>query len=126
MNDPAQANPPLCRTEDASEQVEAVARFILRWHGVPSLSMISHSWGSMPAARFAGRRPTMIERLVLFGAIARRAPRRYEKPPSGPAWRIVTVEDHGRVLSKTFHRMNRQCLRVLTLTNGASVTSTAT
>ena len=27
MNDPAQANPPLCRTEDASEQVEAVARF---------------------------------------------------------------------------------------------------
>jgi pimeloyl-ACP methyl ester carboxylesterase len=93
MNDPAQANPPLCRTEDASEQVEAVARFILRWHGVPSLSMISHSWGSMPAARFAGRRPTMIERLVLFGAIARRAPRRYEKPPSGPAWRIVTVED---------------------------------
>jgi len=36
MSEPAQANPPLCRTEDASEQVEAVARFILRWHGVPT------------------------------------------------------------------------------------------
>jgi pimeloyl-ACP methyl ester carboxylesterase len=47
----------------------------------------------MPAARFAGRHPTMIDRLVLFGAIARRPSRRYEKPPIGPAWRIVTVED---------------------------------
>ena len=93
MKEPAQGNPPLCRTEDASEQVEAVVRFILDWHSVPSLSMISHSWGSMPMARFAGRHPTMVERLVLFGAIAPRAPRRYEKPPIGPAWRIVTVED---------------------------------
>ena len=30
---------------------------------------------------------------MLFGAIARRPPRRYEKPPVAPAWRIVTVED---------------------------------
>src|SRR2546423_11917236 len=31
--------------------------------------------------------------MVLFGAIARRPPRRYEKPPTAPAWRIVTVDD---------------------------------
>lgn len=93
MTEPTHANPPLCRTEDASEQLEAVARFILGRRGVPNLSIISHSWGSMPAARFAGRHPAMVERLVLFGPIARRAPRRYEKPPVGPAWRIVTVED---------------------------------
>jgi heme-degrading monooxygenase HmoA len=35
----------------------------------------------------------MVDRIVLFGAIARRPPRRYEKPPTTPAWRIVTVED---------------------------------
>ena len=35
----------------------------------------------------------MVDRMVLFGAIARRPPRRYEKPPTAPAWRIVTVED---------------------------------
>jgi pimeloyl-ACP methyl ester carboxylesterase len=93
MNEPPQANPPLCRTQDASEQLEAVVRFILSWHGLPNLSLISHSWGSMPAGRFAGRHPTMVDRMVLFGAITRRPPRRYEKPPAAPAWRIVTVED---------------------------------
>jgi pimeloyl-ACP methyl ester carboxylesterase len=35
----------------------------------------------------------LVDRLVLFGAISRRAPRRYETPPMAPAWRIVTVED---------------------------------
>jgi pimeloyl-ACP methyl ester carboxylesterase len=93
MNEPPQANPPLCRTQEASEQLEAVVRFILRWHVLSSLSIISHSWGSMPAGLFAGRHPTMVDRMVLFGAIARRPSRRYEKPPTAPAWRIVTVED---------------------------------
>ena len=93
MNEPPQANPPLCRAQDASEQLEAVVRFILRWQGLSSLSIISHSWGSMPAGLFAGRHPAMVDRMVLFGAIARRPPRRYEKPPTAPAWRIVTVED---------------------------------
>ena len=46
-----------------------------------------------PAGLFAGRHPAMVDRMVLFGAIARRPPRRYEKPPTAPAWRIVTVED---------------------------------
>lgn len=93
MTEPPGVNPPLCRTEDASEQLEAVIRFILRWHDLPNLSIISHSWGSMPSCHFAGRHPTMVDRIVLFGAIARRAPHRYEKPPEAPAWRIVTVED---------------------------------
>jgi len=41
------------------------------------------------------RRPAsqLVDRLVLFAPIARRPPRRYEKPPAAPAWRVVTVED---------------------------------
>ena len=42
----------------------------------------------MPAAH-----PALIDRLVMFGPIGRRGPRRYESAPSFPAWRIVTVED---------------------------------
>lgn len=93
MNDPPEANPSLCRTRDASKQLETAVHFILRQHGVPSLSIISHSWGSMPTCRFAGRHPTMVDRIVLFAPIARRPPRRYEKAPVAPAWRIVTIED---------------------------------
>ena len=93
MDAPPQVNPPLCRAADASGQLEAVVRFILDRQGVPKLSIISHSWGSMPACSFASQHPALVDRLVLFGPIARRPPRRYETAPGAPAWRIVTVED---------------------------------
>jgi pimeloyl-ACP methyl ester carboxylesterase len=93
MDEPAAAHSPLCDAKDASRQLEAVVRFILEHHGASRLSLISHSWGSMPAGRLAGTHPEMVDRWVLFGPVARRPPRRYEQAPSGPAWRIVTVED---------------------------------
>jgi pimeloyl-ACP methyl ester carboxylesterase len=93
MSAPAADNPPLCDAQDASEQVEAVVRFILERCKASNLSLISHSWASMPTSRFASRHPAMVDRIVLFAPIARRPPRRYEKPPTAPAWRIITVED---------------------------------
>ena len=96
MDEPADAHTPLCNAEDASAQLEAVVRFIREHQGVSRLSLISHSWGSMPAGLFAGKHPDMVDRWVLFGPGARRPPRRYEEAPSGPAWRVVTVEDQWR------------------------------
>jgi pimeloyl-ACP methyl ester carboxylesterase len=93
MSEAPDSHSSLCRAEDASEQVATVARFILDQHALPHLSIIAHSWGSIPAGRFAGQHPSLIDRLVLFGPISRRPPRRYETAPSAPAWRIVTVED---------------------------------
>ena len=93
MQQPAQNNPPLCTAEDAAQQVEAAVRFILAQQNVERVSLITHSWGSMPAALFAGRHPALVERLVLFGPIARRGPRRYETPAAFPAWRVVTSQN---------------------------------
>ncbi len=93
MHAPADANPSLCRAQDASEQLETAMRFILAQHGALRLSLITHSWGSMPAGRLAGRNPELVERMVLFAPITWRPPRRYEKPPTAPAWRLVTVAD---------------------------------
>jgi pimeloyl-ACP methyl ester carboxylesterase len=93
MEEPADKHPPLCNAQDAGEQVEAAVRFILEHQGVGRLSFVSHSWGSMPAGRFAGKYPAMVDRMVMFGPIARRAPRRYETAPPGPAWRVIAVED---------------------------------
>jgi pimeloyl-ACP methyl ester carboxylesterase len=87
------AHPSLCRADDASEQIAAVVRFILDQHDVRHLSIVAHSWGSIPAGRFATRHAPLVDRMVLFGPIARRPPRRYETAPSAPAWRIVTLED---------------------------------
>jgi pimeloyl-ACP methyl ester carboxylesterase len=93
MSQPAADNPPLCVAEDAAQQLEAAIRFILGHQNIEKLSLISHSWGSMPLGLVAGAHSALVDRLVLFAPIARRGPRRYEAPPSFPAWRIVTSED---------------------------------
>ena len=93
MNEAADRHPPLCNACDAGEQVEAAARFILEQQNTQRLSIISHSWGSMPAGRFAAKHPDLIDRWVLFGPIARRPARRSETPPISPSWRVVTVQD---------------------------------
>ena len=95
---PAMARPPgdsapLCVAGDAVGQVEAAVDFICRERGVEKVSLIAHSWGSMPACLFASHRPERVDRIVLFGPIARREPRRYETPATFPAWRIVTPRD---------------------------------
>jgi pimeloyl-ACP methyl ester carboxylesterase len=87
------AHPALGRTQIASAQVAAAVRFILAHHAANRLSLIAHSWGTMPAAHCAGDHPDLIDRLVLFGPIARREPEAKEPPPDLPAWRIVTLQD---------------------------------
>ncbi len=93
MEQPADSHPAIGRTAEASRQIAAAARFILDHHATQRLSIIAHSWGTMPAAHFAGAHPDLIERLVLFGPIARREPRGLEQPPAVPAWRVVTLRD---------------------------------
>jgi pimeloyl-ACP methyl ester carboxylesterase len=93
MDAPPEANPSLCRTADAAAQLTAAARFILAQTGQPRLSLIAHSWGTLPTGCVAAAHPDLIDRLVLFGAIARRAPAGDQKPPPEPAWRIVTLAD---------------------------------
>jgi pimeloyl-ACP methyl ester carboxylesterase len=93
MSGDATGWPPLCIAADAGAQLGAVVDFVLSQQAATSVSLISHSWGSMPAGLVASKHPTRIDNWVLFGPIAKRATRRYESPPSFPAWRLVSIED---------------------------------
>lgn len=91
MSGPADAHPPLGRAADCSRQLEAAVRFICAHSRVPHVSLIAHSWGTIVAGEFAGRCPELVDRMVLFGAIARRK-------PSGdrqrlPGWRLISLKD---------------------------------
>jgi len=93
MNDDADTHGPLCVAKDAARQLETAVRFILSHLGVDALSIISHSWGSMPVGQFACTHPALLDRWVLFAPIAKRSPLRYEPTPRFPAWRLVSGED---------------------------------
>lgn len=91
MAEPDRAQPALGRVAEASAQLEAVVRFVCERQGLSQVSLIAHSWGSMVAAHFAGRCPGLVDRLVLFGPIARRPGK--EGAPGLPAWRVVSLQD---------------------------------
>ncbi|HLJ20120.1 MAG TPA: alpha/beta hydrolase [Stellaceae bacterium] len=91
MSEPAASHEPLGRAESASRQLESAVRFICERHGVPHISLIAHSWGSIVAGRFAGRAPELVDRVVFFGPIARRQGE--HAPQRLPAWRLISLKD---------------------------------
>ena len=62
MGQPTAGNPALCVAADAAGQLEAAIRFVLAHQNIEKLSLISHSWGSMPAGLFAGFLSGMADR----------------------------------------------------------------
>lgn len=82
---------PLGRAPEAARQIERAVRTIMTETGAPKVSIIAHSWGTIAAGKFAGDHPELVDRLVLFGPIARRE----TLPgvaPLGP-WRFITAEE---------------------------------
>jgi pimeloyl-ACP methyl ester carboxylesterase len=74
-------------------QLAAVVDFVCRHQDIEQVSLIAHSWGSMPASLYAGTHPGRVERLVLFAPIGMRDG---AASPLPPAWRLVTVGDQWR------------------------------
>jgi pimeloyl-ACP methyl ester carboxylesterase len=91
MAQPADRHPPLGPTAAASRQLEAAVRCILARHAVPQLSLIAHSWGCLVAGHFAARCPDLVDRIVMFGPIARRSP--VGERVLLPAWRLISLQD---------------------------------
>ena len=91
MTEPAERNPVLGGAEAASQQIERAVRFIRDHHGVPKVSIIAHSWGTIAAGRFAGKCPDFVERLVFFGPVTWR--QKDAEPQTFSAWRLVSLKD---------------------------------
>jgi pimeloyl-ACP methyl ester carboxylesterase len=90
MAEPADRHPPLGRAREAAEQIVSVLELIRRETGHQSVSLVAHSWGSMPAGLAAIARPDAVESLILFAPIARRTV--LAAPTAFPAWSDVTNE----------------------------------
>jgi pimeloyl-ACP methyl ester carboxylesterase len=60
------------RAVEAAAQIERVVRHMREQNAGSRISIIAHSWGSIPAGLFAGRHADWVDRLVLFGPIGQR------------------------------------------------------
>ncbi|MDF2386024.1 alpha/beta fold hydrolase [Nostoc ellipsosporum NOK] len=85
---------PYGRADAAAKQIARVAAHIRARRGGAKLLVIAHSWGTLPAGIFAGARPEMVERLVLFGPLAQREAGGGPMPARGAT--LVTREDQWR------------------------------
>ena len=83
---------PLGRAEEAADQLGLVVDHITQATGHRSVSLVAHSWGSMPAGLYATRHPERVARLCLFGPIAERRLKMPEANAAG-AWRLVTLAE---------------------------------
>jgi pimeloyl-ACP methyl ester carboxylesterase len=81
----------LGRAEETSRQIERAVQFIVQFHQVQRLSIIAHSWGTMPTGLFAARHPESVSRLVFFAPVVRRAGE--AEIPHYPAWRLVSLAE---------------------------------
>jgi len=82
---------PLGRAPEAARQIERAVHAIIAETGAERVSIIAHSWGTMPVGLFAGGHPELVGRIVLFGPVVRREILK-SVPPLGP-WRFLTVEE---------------------------------
>jgi pimeloyl-ACP methyl ester carboxylesterase len=98
---PADASPIPLRSLEAAQQIARAVAFILSQTGETRVSIIAHSWGGVPAARYATDHADTLDRLVLFAPplsrpatdAAAESVDRQSEPEAMPAWDLVTVAD---------------------------------
>jgi pimeloyl-ACP methyl ester carboxylesterase len=73
MHDAPTAHVPLGRAPEAARQIAACVDFIRSRAQSAQVSLVAHSWGTIPAGLFASDHPESIERLVDFGPVTQRA-----------------------------------------------------
>jgi pimeloyl-ACP methyl ester carboxylesterase len=67
MNQPAENNPPIVRTDVAIRDVGSAIDFILQRRGTTKVNLMGWSWGTVIMAAYAAEHADKVARLVLYG-----------------------------------------------------------
>jgi pimeloyl-ACP methyl ester carboxylesterase len=125
MDANADANAPLGVAADVVTQVKAAVQFILDQGNDQRVSLVTHSWGSMPAGLFAAKHPTLVDRIVMFAPLSRREGPRYTPRPTLPAWKLVTNDQQWARFIEDVPPANRTCSCAMISRPGPKPISTA-
>jgi pimeloyl-ACP methyl ester carboxylesterase len=91
------ADAPLGRSDSAAQQLQRAVQYIRSRNGQRPVHLIAHSWGSIPALRYATQEPASIGRIVLFGPIVQRQ-EVIEIPAMGPNRPVNIWEQYRRFI----------------------------
>lgn len=72
MQPPGSNTTPLLQTPEAAEQITTASDFIRKHTGMAKVSIIAHSWGTLPTGVYAMNHGDDLDRIVFFGPIAPR------------------------------------------------------
>jgi pimeloyl-ACP methyl ester carboxylesterase len=79
LRTPPQDAPPVDRAPEAAEQIALAVDYMRRRKGITRLHLVAHSWGTIPAATYAARSPSMVTSLTLFGPVVPKPDKHPEK-----------------------------------------------
>ena len=65
---PASA-PPQERADEAADDIGTAVAHLLGEQNIAAIHLVAHSWGTIPAAAYAARRPAGLKSLTLFGPV---------------------------------------------------------
>lgn len=89
----SEANPPIGRASEAVQQIAQAVEYIQRQTNGQPVSIVAHSWGTIPASMFVALYPDQVNRFVQYAPIGRR--HGLKKPVTG-AFSLVTIDDQWR------------------------------
>jgi pimeloyl-ACP methyl ester carboxylesterase len=94
MDKPAAESPPVATTDEAVEDVAAVADFVRGRRSLAKLDLLGWSWGTSIMATYAARHPDTVERLVLYAPVwLRTTPSLVQVSGQLGAYRVVSRKD---------------------------------
>lgn len=89
MDQPADKNPPLVRTESAVQDVSTVVDFIRKRRGVDKINLLGWSWGATIMATYATRSSTVRKLVLLAPAWIRNTATLIDRADTLGAYRVV-------------------------------------
>ncbi len=93
MEQPADRNAPIVRTDTAARDYGAAVDFVLKRRNVPSLNVLGWSWGTAIAALYTSQNNAKVNRLVLYAPVWLRQTKSLTDTGGAlGAYRVVTVD----------------------------------
>lgn len=90
MQGAADAGPPFERAGSAADEIALAVDYLRKQRGARAIHLVAHSWGTVPAARYAAQHAGQLRSLTLFGPIVPVASAKAE--PVHGAWFRLTAQ----------------------------------